>query len=437
MADIGVHPYWELVFDAEGSPAPGQPARLAAGAAAAGLTDLVLFAHGWNNDATAATRLYRRFFTPFPALLVSAGSAARVGYAGVFWPSLRFGDEPVPEFNPATARQAAAAAAAAGLDRQTLGGLLAQFPDDAAELRAIAALLRSRPGSPAALAEFAERVRRFAGGLDTTAVWDAVPAGPARPAMLTGDPQEVCERFAAALREAGALAEAVLGDPFALLWAGAREVLRQAAYYRMKHRAGIIGEAGLGPVLRALAEAAPGLRLHLVGHSFGGRLVSFALRALPSEPGPVASVTLFEGAFSQYAFAGSVPHAPGHRGALDGLYRRIAGPLVACHSRHDTALGVFYPLASRLSGDDRSLLGAFEDHWGAVGYRGVQGVADAERLTLAQTAPRSGIPFPAAGCVSVDADQVVRRGFPPVGAHSDICHAELARVVLRAGRITR
>jgi hypothetical protein len=39
------------------------------------------------------------------------------------------------------------------------------------------------------------------------------------------------------------------------------------------------------------------------------------------------------------------------------------------------------------------------------------------------------------GCVNVDACAVVNRGGPPSGAHSDICHRELAQVVLAAGRV--
>jgi hypothetical protein len=35
----------------------------------------------------------------------------------------------------------------------------------------------------------------------------------------------------------------------------------------------------------------------------------------------------------------------------------------------------------------------------------------------------------------VDAAAVVKRGGPPAGAHSDIVHPELARMVLAAGRI--
>jgi hypothetical protein len=132
----------------------------------------------------------------------------------------------------------------------------------------------------------------------------------------------------------------------------------------------------------------------------------------------VASVTLLQGAFSHFAFA--------PRGALAGMQRRVAGPVVASYSSHDTALGVLYPRASRLSGDDRSLLG--DMRWGALGHDGFQGIS-AARTTLA-AAPR--IAFPPGACVSVDASAVVRAGGPPSGAHSDICHAELARLTLHA-----
>lgn len=43
--------------------------------------------------------------------------------------------------------------------------------------------------------------------------------------------------------------------------------------------------------------------------------------------------------------------------------------------------------------------------------------------------------LPASGCVSVDAAEVVRRGGPPSGAHSDIVRPEPARLVPAAGRI--
>jgi hypothetical protein len=92
------------------------------------------------------------------------------------------------------------------------------------------------------------------------------------------------------------------------------------------------------------------------------------------------------------------------------------------------ALGVFYPLASRMAGEDESLLG-LGDRWGAMGHDGFQALDGTPALALADALAG---PFPGGGCVSVDASSVVCSGGPPSGAHSDICHEELARLVLRA-----
>jgi hypothetical protein len=147
----------------------------------------------------------------------------------------------------------------------------------------------------------------------------------------------------------------------------------------------------------------------------------------------VASVTLLQGAFSHYAFAPSLPHAPADAGALRDAWRRVDGPVVACHSRHDTALGVIYPLASRMAGDASGLVGP-DRRWWAVGHSGIQAVRATRGLTL-EAALRDGLPT--TGCVNADVASVVRRGGPPAGAHSDILHPELARIALAAGRLGR
>jgi hypothetical protein len=245
----------------------------------------------------------------------------------------------------------------------------------------------------------------------------------------------VCQGFTEALAQTGAIEESTeeqeIGFDLDRLWDGAHELLRQSAYYAMKRRAGTVGELGLGPALGRLAEQAPQVRVHLMGHSFGARLVSFALRGLPDGVRNVRSVTLLQGAFSHYVFAEQLPHQRRSGGALRGQQRRVDGPVVCCHSKHDTALGVLYPLASRMAGDASSLLG-FDRKWGALGHGGIQAVDGTPSWTLREALGRS---FPESGCVNVDAAKVVRRGGPPLGAHSDICHEELARVVLAAGRI--
>ncbi|MDX3578197.1 serine-threonine protein kinase [Streptomyces sp. FL07-04A] len=468
---MSVTPYWELTFDADGDTDGGRCDRLAAEAARRGVRDLIVFAHGWNTDRSAATGLYSRFFAPMPAL----APAARIGYVGVVWPSMRFPDEPIPDFP----RSAAAGAARCGaLDGETRDALSQTFPDRAAVVDRIGRLLELRPPGEAALEEFGGLVRLLA---------DVAPHGPQAlfaadtlaeglpqdgpPEMFAGPTAEVCAEFARALAglDAGstlsgdpASARSLSGDPasggsvsggseagpergavvagFSLPnpWDGAHELLRQATYYAMKRRAGTVGERGLGPFVGRLAAIAPAVRVHLVGHSFGGRLVSFALRGLPEGVRTVKSVTLLQGAFSHYAFAARLPHDARAGGALQGQQHRVDGPLVCCHSSFDAALGTMYPLASRMAGDARgaveefgvgSLLGA---KWGAMGHDGVQAVPGTRACTLAEALAG---PLPASGCVNVDAAAVVRRGGAPAGAHSDIVHPELARLVLAAGRV--
>ncbi|MEU2455252.1 serine-threonine protein kinase [Streptomyces sp. NPDC012765] len=423
---IGVAPYAELTFDSDGDvdrATQGAVARMEA-------TDLLVFAHGWNSDRSTATRLYDRFFAPFPGLV---GSGVRLGYVGVVWPAMRFADEPIPDFDaPGALAEPGFGTALNPATRRALGEF---WPERGAELDRVADLLEERPDSAAAFIEFGALVRELAGV-------DAVPAAfaPSVPAIFTDDVLEVCRALSTALVRAGAPAPAepagpglTVGGGLRGLWGGAKELLRQAAYYKMKKRAGVVGERGLGPVLTELAAARPALRFHLIGHSFGARVVSFSLRAVPDRARYVKSVTLLQGAFSHYAFADRLPHDKSSGGTLRGLQRRVDGPVVACHSPHDSALKIFYPLASRMAGDSAGLLG-FDERWGAIGHDGVQAVPGAPRLSL-ETALREGVP--ATGCVSVDAGSVVRRGGAPSGAHSDICHEELARVVVTAGRMGR
>ncbi|MEV7280261.1 serine-threonine protein kinase [Streptomyces sp. NPDC093111] len=424
MTGMSVGPYREITFDKDGD-GPGGPAGQAAGLAELarqGCTDLLVFAHGWNNSPSVATRFYSAFFAPFPGL---EGPGVRLGYAGVVWPSMMFSDEPVPDF----------------------ASLTAALPGKTAVVARLAELTGTQPARESAFAEFGALLRELT---DTDRAGLLGPDSDV-PAFLVADPLTTYAAFAAAGEEdgpgdggggpgdggggpagaagppdaSGAGGAALFGgDRVKRLWKGAKEALRQATYYTMKRRAGVVGARGLGPVLGELARTAPGLRVHLAGHSFGGRLVAHALLGLPDGTRTVKSVTLLQGAFSHYAFASRLPHAPGRGGSLPELQRRVDGPLVACHSRHDTALRVFYPLASRMSRDDDALIGQDGRRWGALGYDGIQAVPGTAARTLGAVL-RDGLP--GSGCVSVDAAEVVSE-------HSDVCHPELARVVARAGR---
>jgi hypothetical protein len=423
--------HWELGLDEGGRPDQGELGTLLAEVPARGVTDLLLFSHGWNSDRGQARRLYELWFGQVPGLLGRAGaSAERVGSVGVVWPSKRWADEAEPTAaggGPAAGLDDAAPAAVD--DPALVEDLKDTFPGEqrAEILDELAGLLAERPEDAAALARFQTLMAELSGEPDA----ERAEEDKGELALVEDDPQAVFGRFADAVPDAGAGEGAAgFGDAFGRLWKGAKEALRQLTYFEMKKRAGVVGKDGLGPVVGRLGQAAPGLRVHLLGHSFGARLVSFALAGLPDPGGsPVASLCLLQGAFSHFAFADALPDDPGRGGALKGMAARVGGPLVASFSIHDLAVGKLYPLASLSSQDDAA---AAEDtlfRWGGIGHDGAQAV----QATVVDLGPVGATyPFQPGRFLNLNANAVVNRGGPPAGAHSDIFHPELVWAGLAA-----
>ena len=202
----------------------------------------------------------------------------------------------------------------------------------------------------------------------------------------------------------------------------------------MKYRADGVGRSGLGPLIGAIHERQPDIRVHLQGHSFGARVVSFALAGLPEGASPVTSVLLVQGAFSHYAFADRLPHDTARRGALAGLASRVDGPIVATHSIYDAAVGRMYPLASILAKQDAAAFGDFLARWRAIGHDGAQAV-QADEVELGPVGTR--YPYVAGGFVNLNGNNVIRKGEGLSGAHSDIFHPEIAWAALTAAKIVR
>ncbi|HEX8928350.1 MAG TPA: serine-threonine protein kinase [Actinomycetota bacterium] len=432
MGEIAGLPYWEIAFDERGRPNAADADALTAGLPAQGVTDLMMFAHGWNNDRGQATTLYRRFFEQVPGLL-PGGAAPGLGFAGVIWPSKRWADESIPGGGGGGAAGLAEAGPAPG-DKALVADLADVFtaPEQRAALDELGELLATRPDDPAALARFQALMAEL------SREQDARQAGEdeGETALLTDEPQAVFGRFAQAVpAPAGAAGEggaAGLGSAFSRLWNGAKEALRQLTYFEMKKRAGVVGQQGLGPLVGRLAATVPDLRVHLIGHSFGARLVSFSLAGLP-DPGagssPVKSLLLIQGAFSHFAFADALPDDRRRGGALKGMVRRVDGPLATTFSVHDLAVGKLYPLASLSSHDDAAGVADALFRWGGMGHDGAQAV-DA---TVADLGPvGSGYPFRPGRFVNLDGNGVVTAGPPPSGAHSDIFHPELVWAGLAA-----
>jgi hypothetical protein len=386
-----------------------------------GIRQLFIFAHGWNNTPAVARDLFDRYFATVQPLLTDQADQCTAA-VGVIWPSIRWADEPTP-----IAAQDPALSVAFST------------PQQRQSLTQLHELLVSRPSNVDALDTFRAgliELSRSVGG--TLGAEDAVDEP-----IFTEDAEQVFDSFADLAADAADSGDgADVGDPsggaaafnpWDRIWKGAREALRATTYYTMKKRAGVIGERGLGPLVDRLA-AEGDLRVHLIGHSFGGRLVAFALAGLADQqPSPVKSLVLLQAAFSHYAFADSLPFAPGG-GALAGLQRRVDGPLVVTHTLSDLALAELYPKASLLRGQDTSAIADLLGRWAAMGHDGAQQVAADE-----VPAGRVGVvyPFAQGRFLNVDANQLIRNGRRPSGSHSDIVHPELGWLSASAAGIAR
>jgi hypothetical protein len=95
----------------------------------------------------------------------------------------------------------------------------------------------------------------------------------------------------------------------------ARRIANFTTYYQMKERAGVVGRTGLGQLLRRLRSRKSALRLHLIGHSFGARVVTAAVDTLDANT-PAVTVTLLQGAYSHNRLAKAFD------GTHDGFFRR-------------------------------------------------------------------------------------------------------------------
>lgn len=421
-------PFWMLTFNEDGR--PGDAAAIDAFVKEAKekkLADLFVFSHGWNNDHAMAMALYSAFFGEVRKLVDDASTpkrrAAPIGVVGVIWPSIKWPDAET------------AGGGAASLDGGTpdlFEELKTVFvsADERAALKTLEGLLDQQKNSEDALGQFQVALNRLTGTVGgSSALDDMESTAFAKKARWN----EVLEALAEADENAGGAAG--LGDTFGKLWNGAKNALRVATYWKMKNLAGAVGSEGLGPLVGRLHAALPDLRVHLIGHSFGARVVSYTLRGLPASalsPSPVKSLLLLQGAFSHFAFANALPFDKKRKGDLAGMASRVDGPLLATHSLKDTAVGTAYPLASIVAGQDASGLDDPLFKWQAMGHDGAQAV-DATEAALGK--PGTTYPFAKGKWINLDGNRVIVNGGPPSGSHSDIVHPHTAWLALAAAGI--
>ena len=425
------------------------------------ISDLIVVSHGWNNHMAEARQLYEELLGS--ARAVAAGGSVpladrKIGVVGILWPSKKFADK---ELIPA-----GGAASAGGAQPQAeVEDRLAAFaealddPAVAPEIEELRRAVGRLEDSADARRLFADKVRVLLPGAhadadDGSAAFFAAPAEelfrrleapflPQRPGPVGGGAGGAAGGVMGGAT-GGALGgvmgagvtpgaggpggpggAAGLGDWFSGMNAAARRILNYGTYYVMKARAGRVGAGGVRKIVAAVRGHRSRTRVHLVGHSFGGRVVTAAAKALgdAGEPQP-ASMSLLQAAFSHNGFARRFD------GDKDGHFRSVmrdravAGPVLVTHTHNDTANGLAYPLASRFSGADAAAVGGPDDRFGAIGANGAQHTPEARPGTLL-AAGSPGYHFEAGRLYNLQADAYIED-------HGDVTGPEVAYGILTA-----
>lgn len=197
-------------------------------------------------------------------------------------------------------------------------------------------------------------------------------------------PASAAEPATPALRDAGAIDPTGHAAGFLDVVSGAANaasnLLNLTTYFEMKKRAGTVGRNGVGPLIGKLASDVRSTeRIHLVGHSFGARVVTAA--ADSSTTPKLHSLSLLQAAFSHNGFSRS--KSGFFRSVVEN--KRVAGPILITHTKNDRAVGLAYPAASRISGDRAAGFGDADDDFGAIGSNGAQQMESGEIFDGAST----------------------------------------------------
>lgn len=399
------------------------------------VSEVLVLCHGWNNDMAEARALYQQLLAELRKLVDAKKPALpgrSLGVLAVLWPSKKFADKDLIPGQAASHNKGPMVAALKAQLQAMKGGFDA--PDADARLVRAKALLPKLPDSPPAQAEFVQLVRgllvRAPGNDEGSATaflkrpdsevlqqlqGPLLPSAP-KPGGLGG-----ATSLKPAMADGGA---AGIGSFFSGLFSGVSNLLNLTTYYQMKDRAGVLGSGPVAALVAEIAKQPKAARIHLAGHSFGARLVTAVAATAGSAGKPaIASMTLLQAAFSHNGFA------PKGDKIAEGAFRkvvterRVAGPVLVSHTAQDWAVGVAYPLASRLAGQAANAIGDANDRFGGLGRNGPVRTPEASTQVYGKVGTAYG--FKPGSLVGMDANKLIQ-------GHGDIVHPETAYALLCA-----
>lgn len=442
MALIDQSPFEWLSFDENGGLVdPAALGCIEVALMASGASDLVVISHGWKTDQVGAGQLYTPLWKNVTDALVAHGgpSPAKIVVAGVLWPSKEFAEDfdaaAAVKESGGTLSLAPATDGDGDLDPAVLQHLLNEYRElvgQAAGDAVIAAAAKVTSGYDANSAAALLRALKTSVGL-STASFDAELAADA--AGFSGNPVDILGDLEPLvnLRVVPAIGGTLdLGDAVSNAIQGVKaavgRLLNQFTYFTMKQRAGTVGGKLGAEVLSTMTLPGP-TRLHLIGHSFGARLVTAAAASFkPPAQLTLRSLTLLQGAFSHNGLSsGFGTTGPGAYASVLTSHQ-VGGPISMTHTHRDSACTIAYPLASRLSRDMTQSLGDAHDLFGAMGANGAQHLpSDAYAADQAMTKGQAKYTLVEGKVNRVLADACVSE-------HMDVTNADVGALVASALR---
>jgi hypothetical protein len=406
---------------------------------AGAVKDLFVISHGWNNDEADARDLYERFFSKLCSAFAQSAapgvSPQQCAVVGILWPSKKFADS---DLIPG-------GAAALAPDPGLLTALdqLAELADDPASKALIEKAkqqVTSLEDDPDAQKLFVDNVRSLLPnkndpeeGVQHIFQMDGDDllqqlSEPLRAGSIDVDPDGGGAASIGMAEtdtgtddgEAQSLSSILSG-----IKGGAMRLLNFTTYHLMKDRAGRVGSGAVSQALTRIQNECAATRIHLIGHSFGCRVVTAAAAGAAK---PVASMTLLQAAFSHNSFSGDfdASHKPGgYRSVITG--GKVIGPILVSHTVKDLAVGLAYAIASRIARQNANAIGDANDPFGGLGRNGAQHTSEAKDGDLLAVGGKYSLVAPTK-IFNLKADSII-------GGHSDIVKPEIAFALLQAAQL--
>jgi hypothetical protein len=427
--------YGLMSYDRDGQERTDDPAglmseRLIERAQREPITDIFFFSHGWHGDFASAIEQYNRWLGAFlnRAIDFERANATFPSFnpllVGLHWPSEPWGEENIRSVSDFSIS-----------DDPVRSPILDAFVNrlgNSPEVRSCLETVIDEARTNAGAKELTGRARDAYLRLNDLLGIGSSGVGAAPDADRDGfDPDEILKM---------GNEQSINFGTFSL--GGFLAPLRVLSYWTMKKRARNIGEGGMYLFVTKLmnATAARKTRIHLMGHSFGTIVVSAMIGGPNAEaplPRPVDSLVLVQGAVSLWSFCGDIPFPGAGGGYFRGLLtnRKVKGAIVTTRSKYDRAVGILYPLASKVRGAPDFAAGL--PKYGGIGTFGMQGLGNATAIDSPMLPADQSYNFKNGNVYNLDGSLFISKMDGLSGAHNDIAGPEVAHTIWESAFATR